>query len=85
MFRSQDIPVFVFLTIPWFTKSVMMNIGTGDRIHFWIYCLNHSSLSNQTEICQLIDMNKGNNFQESCEQFGGLDSKEISISVTFIM
>ena len=39
VFRSQDIQVFVFLTIPWFT---------WDKVHFWIYLLNHKSWSDQT-------------------------------------
>ena len=55
MFRSQDIQDFVFLTIPLFNKSlsswwvhVMMSISTWDRVHFWMYHLNHNSLSHQT-------------------------------------
>ena len=39
MFRSQDIQVFIFLTIPQFRKSV---------VHFWIYILKHNSLSHET-------------------------------------
>ena len=47
MFCFQDIQVFVFLTILCFTKSdVMMN--TWDRVHFWIYLLNHNSVTHQT-------------------------------------
>ena len=49
MFRVQDIQVFVFLIIPWHTKSdFMKRISTWDRVHFWIYFLNHSALSHQT-------------------------------------
>ena len=47
MFHSQDIQVFVFfnhLTIYQICK-VMMSISTWDRVHFWIYLLNHNSLS----------------------------------------
>ena len=47
LFSSQNIQVF--LTIPWFTKCVvMMSISTWDRKHFWKYLLNHNSLSHQT-------------------------------------
>ena len=28
--------------------DVMMSISTWDRVHFWIYLLNHNSLSHQT-------------------------------------
>ena len=31
IFRSQDIQVFVFLTIPWFTKSVASQCWPVDR------------------------------------------------------
>ena len=49
MFRFQDIQVFVFSTIPWFSISdVMMSITTWDRVQFWVYLLNHNSLSHQT-------------------------------------
>ena len=50
MFRSWDIQVFVFLTMPCFTKSVMswwVLISTWDMVHFWIYLLNHNSLTHQ--------------------------------------
>ena len=50
--------------------DIMMSISTRDRMHLWVYLLNHNSLSHQT--CPVIDINKGNNFQESFEQFGGL-------------
>ena len=37
MFHSQDIQVFVFLTIPWFTESVMsreyIDISKDKRVH----------------------------------------------------
>ena len=48
-FRSQDIEVFVFLNIPWFTKSrCHMSISAWDWVHFWIYLLNNKSLSHET-------------------------------------
>ena len=49
MFRSQYIQVLLFLKIPWFSKWwAMMSISTRDKVHFWIYLLNHNSLSHQT-------------------------------------
>ena len=49
MFRSQDIQIFV-LNHPMIYQicDVMMSIITWDRVHIWIYLLNHYSLSNQT-------------------------------------
>ena len=47
MFHSQDIQVFLFLTISWFTKSDVI-MSRWDRAHFWIYLLNHNSLNHQT-------------------------------------
>ena len=29
--------------------DVMMRISTWNRVHFWIYILNHNSLSHQTD------------------------------------
>ena len=50
VFRSQDIQVFVFLAIPRFRKSVtpwwVLVYETGCI--FWIYLLNHNSLTHQT-------------------------------------
>ena len=49
MLRSQDIQVFVFLTILIFQIcDVMMRISTWDTVHFLIYLLNHNSLTYQT-------------------------------------
>ena len=49
MFRSQDIQVIIFLTTPWFSKSVTSWwVSTWDRVHFLICLLNHSSLNHQT-------------------------------------
>ena len=51
IFRSRGIQVFVFLTIPWFTKSLTLwwvLRSTWDRLHFWIYLLNRNSLTHQT-------------------------------------
>ena len=49
----------------------MMSIRTWVRVHFWIYLLKHTT-HHITKLGQLKDINKGNNFQESFEQFGGL-------------
>ena len=63
MFRSQDIQVFVFLTIPWFTKLatsrwvLVHEIGCISKYIFWI--TNHEV----TKLGQLIDISKYNNFQ----------------------
>ena len=50
MFHSLNTQIFIFLTISWFTKSVTswLSISIWDRVHFWIYLLNHNSLIHQT-------------------------------------
>ena len=49
IFRSRDLQVFVFLTIPWFIKSVTpWWILVHETVQFWIYILNQNSLSHQT-------------------------------------
>ena len=52
VFHSQDIQVFVFSTIQWFTKSVtsqwVLVHETWDKVHFWIHLLNHKSWGHQT-------------------------------------
>ena len=45
--------------------DVMMTIKTWDRVHFWIYLLNHNLSSRR----HLIYINKENIFQKSFEQF----------------
>ena len=48
MFRSHDIKVFVFLIILIYQIcDIMVSISTWDRVHFWMYLLNHNSLSSQ--------------------------------------
>ena len=49
----------------------MITIGTWDMVRFWLYLLNHNSLSNQTWSIDIY-ICKGNNFQKSFQQFGGL-------------
>ena len=72
MFRSQDIQVFVFLTIPWFTEYVtsrwilVHEIGLIFEFIFW------TTTHKFTKLDQLVDISKGNNFQWSFEQFEGL-------------
>ena len=65
MFRSQDIQVFVFLIIPWFTKSVtswwVLVHETGCIFEYIFWTTTHEVIKRG----QLIDINKGNNFQES--------------------
>ena len=62
--------VFVFLTIPWYTKSVMswwvLVQGTFLSIPF------ESQLISPTNVVQLIDISKDNIFVKSFEQFGGM-------------
>ena len=49
MFHSQYTWVFVLLTTPWFSKSVMSwRVLVHETVHFWIHLLNHNSLSHQT-------------------------------------
>ena len=49
--------------------DVMMSISTWDKAHFWIYLLNHNSVTHQT---WSIGRYKGNIFLKSWEWFGGL-------------
>ena len=49
MFHSQVIQVFVFLTIPWFTKSVTSWwVLVYETMGIFEYLLNHNSWSHQT-------------------------------------
>ena len=63
MFRSQDIQVFVFLTIPWFTKSVtsrwVLVHETRCIFEYIFWTTNHEA----TKLGQLIDISKYNNSQ----------------------
>ena len=68
---------FLFLTIPWFTKSVtswwILVHETGLIFEYIFWNTTHQV----TNLGQLIDISKGNNFQEFFEQFGwlGLSSR----------
>ena len=63
MFRSQDIQVFVFLTISWFTKSVT----SGWVLVHETRCISEyifwTTTHEDTELGQMIDISKGDNFQ----------------------
>ena len=63
MFHSQDIQVFVFLTIPWFSKSVtswwVLVHETGCIFEYIFWTTTHEV----TKLGQLIDISKDNNFQ----------------------
>ena len=80
MFRSQDIQVFVFLTIPWFTWSVMTSWWVQETGYIFEYII-WATTHDVTKLDQLIDINKSNNFQESFEQFGGLELSSRSFSI----
>ena len=60
--------------------DVMLSMSTWDREYFWIYCLNHNFFESQ-QFGKLIDINKGKKFQESFEQFGGLELGSRSFSI----
>ena len=80
IFHPQDIQVFVFLTIHDLTILWHHDeYSTWDRVHFWIYLLNHNWLN--YKLGQLMDISKGNNFEEFFEQFGrlGLNSRSFPI------
>ena len=86
VFLFQDIQVFVFLTIPWLTKSVTLwwvSVHETGCIfeyffepqpqHFW------TTTHSVTKFGQLIDISKSNNFQEQT----GATFLVIFYSVTF--
>ena len=74
MFRSQDIQFFVFLTIPYLPnlwrhdEYYYMRQGTKPLVEYIFWTTTHWVI----KLGQLIDISKGNTFQESFEQFGGL-------------
>ena len=73
MFRSQDVQVFLFLTIPWVTKSVtsqwVLVHETTCIFEYIFWATNHEA----TKLGQLIDISKDNSFQKPFEQFGRLE------------
>ena len=60
-------------------SDVTMSISTWDRKQFWIYLLNHNSYV--IKLDQLIDVNKGINFQKSFEKSEGLQLSSRSFSI----
>ena len=81
MFHSQDIPIFVFLTTPWFTKSMMSRWVLVDKTGCIFEYIFRTTIHWVIYFDQLIDINKGNNFRESFEQFGGLGLSSKSFSI----
>ena len=81
MFRSQDIQVFIFLTIQWFTKSVTSQWVIAHETRCIFECIFWTTTHKVTKLGQLIDISKGNNFLQSFEQFGrpGLDFRPFLI------
>ena len=81
MFHSQDIEVFKFLTIPWFTKSVMSQWvlvhETRNLFEFIFWTTTHEV----TKLGQSIHISSGNNSKESSEKFGGLAIGSRSFSI----
>ena len=63
MFRSQDIQVFVLLTIPWFTKSVTSRYVLVHEIRCIFEYIFRTTNHEATKLGQLIDIIKCNNFQ----------------------
>ena len=63
MFRSQDIQVFVFLTIPSFTEFVTsQQVLVHETRHIFGYIF-LTTTHEVTKFGQVIDISKGNNFQ----------------------
>ena len=67
MFRFQSIQVFVFLTIPWFTKSMTSRWVLVHKTRCIFEYIFWTTNLEVTKLGQLIDMNKDNNFQWSFE------------------
>ena len=77
MFGCQDICIFNYPMI-YQIFDEMISISTWDRVHFWYIFWTTTHKVNKP--AQLIDISKGNNFQESFEQFGGLELSFSSLS-----
>ena len=81
MFCSQNIQVFVFLTIPWFSKSVnswcVLVNETGCIFQHIFWTRTHKVI----KLGQLVDINKDNNFQVSFEQFGWCEDSSVLLLV----
>ena len=81
MFRSQDIQVFVFLAILWFTKSVTSRWVFVHETRYIFEYIFWTTTHEVTKLGQLIDTSKGDNFQQPFEQFKelGLDFRSFLI------
>ena len=75
MFRSQGIQVFLFLTIPWFTKSVTSRWVLVHETRCIFEYIFWTKNDEATKLDQLIDISKDNNFQWSLERFGRLGAR----------
>ena len=63
MFCSGDIQVFLFLTVPWFIKSVTSwLVLVHEAMCIFEYILNHNSLMHQT--CSIDKFKQGQYFSE---------------------
>ena len=62
MFPSQDIQVFVFLTIPWFSEFVRSRWFLIHETRYVFEYIFWTTTHEVTKRGQLIDISKGNNF-----------------------
>ena len=69
MFRSEDTQVFVFLTIPWFTKSVTSRWALVYETRCIFEYIFWTTTQEVTKLGQLIDKNKGDNFSNFLNNF----------------
>ena len=69
MFCSQDIKVFVFLTIPWYKESVTSRWVLAHETRYIFKYVFWTTTHEVTKRSQLIDISKGNNFLETFEHF----------------
>ena len=75
MFRSQDIQVFVYLTIPSFIESVTSRWVLVHGARYIFKYIFWGTTHEVTKLGQWIDISKGINFLESfeqCARFQGL-------------
>ena len=63
MLRSQNIQVFVFLTIPSFAKSVTSQLVLVHETRCIFVDVFWTATHEVTKLGQLVDISKGNNFQ----------------------
>ena len=63
IFRYQDIQIFVFLTVPWFTKSVRSQWVLVHETRCIFKYILWTTIHEVIKLGQLIDIGKGNNLQ----------------------